>query len=57
MNRKVGIGSGQGRAMSPKRSVKLEDGVLMFGARPADNNMCAPDKRPTAMSGMALERQ
>lgn len=34
--------------------VALVDGQLRFGARPADNNMCSPDKRPTALSPMVL---
>lgn len=30
---------------------------LRFGARPADNNMCTEDKRPTALSPIVVERQ
>ena len=33
--------------------VQLEGGTLRFGKRPADNNMCTPDKRPTAFEGGA----
>ena len=33
--------------------VRLQDKVLSFGARPADNNMCTPDKRPTTFTGGA----
>lgn len=29
---------------------------LQFGARPADNNMCTEDRRPTALSPMILDR-
>jgi hypothetical protein len=38
---------------------KLENGgdVLRFGTRPADNNMCTPDKRPTELSPVALTKQ
>jgi hypothetical protein len=32
------------------------DGALHFGARPQDNNMCTPDKRPTAL-GVPLTRR
>ena len=35
--------------------VKVSGGRLQFGSRPADNNMCTPDKRPTAL-GYSLER-
>ena len=36
--------------------VSLDDtGSLHFGARPQDNNMCTPDKRPTAL-GVPLTR-
>ena len=31
-----------------------EDGTLSFGARPADNNMCTEDKRPTTFEGGAV---
>lgn len=27
-----------------------EAGLLYFGARPADNNMCTPDRRPTSLT-------
>lgn len=37
--------------------VALMDGNLRFGARPADNDMCSPDKRPTALSPMILTRR
>jgi hypothetical protein len=30
---------------------------LRFGARPADNDMCSPERRPTALSGLASIRQ
>ncbi len=32
--------------------VRLTDAGIEFGARPADNNMCSPDKRPTKLSGL-----
>jgi hypothetical protein len=35
--------------------VAIVDGKLRFGARPADNNMCRPEARPTALSPMILE--
>ena len=31
-----------------------EDGTLSFGARPADNNMCTPENRPTTFEGGAV---
>ena len=33
--------------------VKLVDGVLHFGVRPQDNNICTADKRPTSFEGGA----
>ncbi len=30
---------------------------LRFGDRPADNDMCSPERRPTAVSGLASIRQ
>lgn len=36
--------------------VALDGDTLRFGARPADNDMCTPDKRPTAL-GVPLTRQ
>jgi hypothetical protein len=36
--------------------VRLDEGELMFGARPADNNMCTEARRPAEMSGLALEK-
>ncbi len=36
--------------------VALVDGNLQFGARPTDNDMCTPQKRPTRLSGMPLMR-
>jgi hypothetical protein len=35
--------------------VFLEGDTLSFGARPADNNMCTPEKRPTS-KGLTLKR-
>lgn len=32
-------------------------GKLHFGQRPADNNMCTPDKRPTMLSPLGLTKQ
>lgn len=38
--------------------VKLDGATLHFGKRPADNNMCAEDKRPTTFEGgAAVTRQ
>jgi len=37
--------------------VKLDGDALYFGARPADNNMCSAEKRPTALSPVANRRQ
>jgi hypothetical protein len=36
--------------------VKLDGDALHFGARPADNNMCSPERRPTALSQVANRR-
>jgi hypothetical protein len=36
---------------------KLEGDVLTFGSRPADNNMCSPDKRPTSLAQVSSKRQ
>lgn len=36
--------------------VQLDDGALMFGARPANNDMCSKAQRPAEMSGLALEK-
>ena len=36
--------------------IKLDGETLYFGARPADNNMCSEDKRPTAL-GLPLAKQ
>ena len=33
--------------------VRLDGTTLTFGKRPADNNMCTPDKRPTTFEGGA----
>ena len=33
--------------------VRLDGATLQFGKRPADNNMCTPDKRPTSFEGGA----
>lgn len=37
--------------------VKLSDGGIQFGARPADNKMCEPAARPTALSPLVSVRQ
>jgi hypothetical protein len=37
--------------------VRLEGDSLVFGVRPADNNMCAPDRRPSAMSPVVNRRR
>lgn len=37
--------------------VRLDGDVLYFGARPADNDMCTPENRPTALSPLANRRQ
>jgi len=36
--------------------VKVEGGQLFFGKRPGDNDMCTPDKRPTALTQVAVVR-
>jgi hypothetical protein len=37
--------------------VKVEGDKLQFGKRPADNNMCTPGKRPTALNPNAFTRK
>jgi hypothetical protein len=37
--------------------VRLEGDTLQFGKRPADSNMCAPDKRPTTFEGGAAVKK
>jgi hypothetical protein len=34
----------------------VDGGTLHFGNRPADNNMCTPDRRPTQLSTVGLTR-
>ncbi len=36
--------------------VHLDGDTLRFGERPADNNMCEPDRRPQALSPVTLSR-
>jgi hypothetical protein len=36
--------------------VKLDGDTLTFGKRPADNNLCTPDKRPTELSALSFQR-
>jgi uncharacterized protein YceK len=36
--------------------VKVEGNQLFFGQRPADGDMCSPDKRPTALTPVAVVR-
>lgn len=33
-----------------QRIFTFEDGLLYFGERPTDNNMCTADRRPTALT-------
>ena len=37
--------------------VMLKDNVLHFGQRPANNNMCAAEKRPSSFSGAQVTKQ
>ena len=37
--------------------LSVEGTQLRFGARPADNNMCTADKRPTALASISLTKQ
>jgi hypothetical protein len=43
--------------MSDYDLVQVVDGALYFGARPEDNDMCSPERRPTEMSSVANWRQ
>lgn len=36
--------------------VKIEGDTLKFGKRPADNNMCTPEKRPTELSPLGIKK-
>jgi hypothetical protein len=36
--------------------VSVQGDALRFGQRPADNDMCTPARRPTALSPLALQR-
>jgi hypothetical protein len=36
--------------------VSIDGDTLRFGERPADNNMCSEEKRPTATAGLAFQR-
>jgi adenomatous polyposis coli down-regulated (APCDD)-like protein len=36
--------------------VKVQGNELFFGKRPADNDMCTPDKRPTQLTPVAVVR-
>jgi hypothetical protein len=37
--------------------VSIEGRSLRFGSRPADNDMCTPERRPTELSPLALHRR
>jgi hypothetical protein len=37
--------------------VSFDGQTLRFGARPADNNMCTPENRPTELSPVALTKK
>ena len=37
--------------------VKVEGNQLFFGKRPADNDMCAPEKRPAALAALPVVKQ
>lgn len=37
--------------------VKVEGDTLRFGKRPADNDMCSPERRPTALNDMGFQRK
>jgi Adenomatosis polyposis coli down-regulated 1 len=37
--------------------VRVVDDTLFFGARPADNDMCTAERRPTALSPVGARRQ
>lgn len=37
--------------------VKVEGDDLTFGARPKDNDMCTPDKRPQALAPLSSKRK
>ena len=53
----AGFGQYPRAACSADYDVVWREGdQLRFGARPADNNMCTPDHRPTALSPLVLHR-
>ncbi len=37
--------------------VKVENDALVFGSRPADNDMCSSEKRPTSLSALSSKRK
>ena len=37
--------------------VKVDATTLQFGMRPADNDMCTPEKRPTTLNPEVLHKQ
>lgn len=37
--------------------VKVDGNQLFFGQRPADNDMCTPDKRPTALGALPVVKR
>ncbi len=37
--------------------VKVEGNQLFFGQRPADNDMCSPEKRPTALAALPVVKR
>lgn len=47
----------QGRCEADYDVVKLDAEGLHFGARPADNDMCTPDKRPTSLNPAVFRRR
>ena len=52
------FGQYPGSACAADYDLVAYDGeVLRLGARPADNDMCTPDRRPTELSPLPLERR
>ena len=47
----------QATCMADYDLVSLDSEGLRFGARPADNNLCAPEHRPTALSTIVSRRR
>jgi hypothetical protein len=54
----LGLGQRPGSSCSADHDlISLAADGLHFGQRPADNDMCTPERRPAALSPLALQRR